>query len=236
MSVSSISSDFSTLSLVDLLQEAQKEQSSILDSSTTLASANALLSSAQSKRAQNAYGGSASSAIGQAALKKALSEMTANGGAVTFKDVAEYREQLEAEFSVLLRVALAEKGVSLETEFTLNMDSDGKISVNCDDALAKETIQQYLADNPEACEQFGYIQALANLERARQSPAGASAAWQEARNATKEFQAQAIEAFFDAALGSGMGYSSLLATFTAASAGSDTAASTSFYAGLNFTV
>jgi len=45
-----------------------------------------------------------------------------------------------------------------------------------------------------------------------------------------------VEIFFSDALASGMGYSSLLATFNAANSASDSSSSTSFYAGLNFTV
>lgn len=235
MAVSSVGTGSSSLSLVDLLQDAKNENNSILNSSSTLASSNSLLSNAQ-KAARSAYsgGGSASSAIGQAALKRALSEMGAEGK-VTFQDIAEYREQLETEFSLLLRTALAKEGVSLDTEFTLNLDSSGNISVSCDDAVAKEKIEAFLKENEDVCEQFGYIQALSNLERARQSPAGQSSAWSEVRNAKKAYQAEAVEAFFGEALESGMNFSSLLATFNPVT-GDSAADSTSFYAGLDFTV
>jgi len=231
MAVSSINGESGPLSLVDLMQEA-KANASALDSSTTSASSRALLSS-QSRKVHSAYGGgSASSAVGQAALQRALSEMSGSGGKVTFNQVAAHRENLELEFTVELRAALLKEGVSLETDFSLSMNADGKIDVICDDPLAKEKIQKYLAEHPKACEQFGYIQALSNLERAKQSPAGSMAAWKDVRSATAELQTQALEAFFGEAMNSGMEYSSMLASFGAG--GGD--AKAAFYTGLNFKV
>lgn len=235
MSVSGIDSG-STLSLVDFLQKSQEESNSILDSSTSLASSNRLLASRNS-RAQNAYGltSGPASTVGQAALNRALAEMNPTDGPVTFKDIAAYREQIEKEFTASLRVALAKEGVSLETEFSLVMDANGNIDVNCDDPAAKEAIRAYMAENSEACDQFGYIQALSNLERARQSPAAGTAFWSELRDSRKAYQTQAVEAFFSDALSSGMNYSSLMANFGAAT-GEDATDSASFYAGLSYTV
>lgn len=232
MSVSSVGTG-STMSLVDFLQQSQEEDP-ILGTSTALGNSNRLLSSRNS-RAQNAYGGGgATSSIGQQALNRALSEMGAEGG-VTFKDIANYREQLETEFSLLMRKALAKEGVSLETEFSLTMDANGNVDVNCDDPMAKETIRAFLVENPEVCNQFGYIQALSNLERAGQSPAGVSAAWNDLRSNKKAYQAAAVEAFFSEAMDSGMNYSSLMANFGAVT-GDDSSTNTSFYAGLSYTV
>lgn len=236
--VSSVSGDGSGQSLVDLLKKAQEEaeaRSSVLDTSTTLASSENLLSTTSSRRAQNAYGNiSPGSAMGQAAINKALSEIGAStGGKVTFADIMKHREDLETTFSAQVRLDLAELGVSIDTEFTLNLSAEGKIDVSCDDPNAKAIIEEYLADNPDVCEQFGYIQALGNLERARQSPASATAMWQQVRSNTVEMQTQALEAFFSDAMQSGMNYSSMLANF---GAGEDAGESTSFYAGLNFTV
>lgn len=232
-SVSNIYGDSGVNSLVDYLNEAKSSGSSILDSSSTLMSSNSLLSSFQeNKRAKNAYGGSAATTTGQAALNRALQEMGTTNGTITFRDIAAYREKLETEFSAQVRVDLAKLGVSLDTDFTLTLTSEGKVQVACDDALAKQTIEKYLSDNPEVCEQFGYIQALSNLERARQSPAGSQAAWEELRNSKKAYQAQAVEAFFSDALSSGMNYASILADFGSSSSES----SASFYTGLDFTV
>lgn len=224
-----------TMSLVDFLQQPQQETSSILDSSTALSTSNRLLSTKNSYT-RNGYGEESGSglSLGQAALSRALSEMNSGGGKVTFADIAAYREQLEQEFTLLMRASLVQKGVSLETEFLLVMDANGNVDVSCDDPVAKETIRAFLAENPQACNQFGYIQALANLERARNSPAGASAAWSEFGSSKKAYQAQAVEAFFSDALDSGMNYSSLLASFGVAA--NEDSASARFYAGLSYTV
>ena len=214
-----------TGSLVEYLIKREEEATG-LDGSNSAAE-NLLNSVRKNKQAQNAYGAGLSSSIGQAALKRALSEMGTSGGKVTFADIAAYQEQLETTFSAGLRVALAAKGVSPDTEFTLNISSDGVVSVNCDDAVAKEKIEKYLEDNPKVCEQFGYIQALANLDRARQSPA---ALRQDMRNTKMELQSSAIEAFFGDALNSGMNFSSMLASFGADSGGA------SYYTGVDYLV
>lgn len=232
MSVSSVGYG-NTMSLVDFLQQSQQDES-ITGSSTALGNSNRLL--AKNNRAQSAYGGgSAVSSVGQAALNRALSEMNPEGGTVTFKDIAAYREQLETEFSLLMRASLAKLGVSLETGFSLTMDANGQVDVNCDDPAARETIRAFLEENPEVCNQFGYIQALSNLERAKQGAAGVSSTWSELANSKKGYQSQAVEAFFSDALNSGMNYSSLLANFGAASE-DDASSAASFYAGLSFTV
>lgn len=212
-------------SLVDYLIK-REEESTGLDGANTTAE-NLLNSARKSKQAQSAYGAGLSSSTGQAALKRALSEMGVTGGKVTFSDIAAYQEQLETTFSVGLRVALAEQGVSADTEFTLNIGSDGAISVACDDAVAKAKIEKYLEDNPKVCEQFGYIQALANLDRARQSPA---ALRQDMRSMKMELQSSAIEAFFGEALSSGMNFSSMLASF-----GSNSSKA-SYYVGVDYLV
>lgn len=236
--MSDISSIYSGTSMVDWLTKTSGEESSILDTSSTATSAAKLLAEnrASSQRAKNAYSVSATSGVGQAALNKALSEMGAQGGRVTFKDIAAHREKLETNFSIDMRLELAKEGVSMETDFTLTMDSEGKIEVSCDDALAKEKIEKYLEENPKVCEQFGYIQALSNLERARQSPAASSQAWQNIRDAKAELQTQAVEIFFGDALSSGMNYSSLLASFSPFTGSGSAADTTSFYTGVNYTV
>lgn len=242
-SVSSVSSGTDTLSLVDLLKKAQEEaeaKNSLLDSSSSSSSVSAqdILSSASTgygRKAQNAYGNvTVGSSMGQAAINKALSEIgSSTGGKVTFADIIKHREDLETSFSAQVRIDLAERGVSLDTEFTLTMTPEGKIDVSCDDPNAKAAIEEYLAESPEVCEQFGYIQALSNLERARQSPAASTAMWQEARSNTSMMQLSALENFFTDATNSGMNYSSLLASF---SGGLGSTENASFYAGLNFTV
>lgn len=217
-------------SLLDFLTEKQ-QGSSILDSSSTAASAEKYLTDASNaKRAQSAYGAGITSSIGQAALKRALAEMGASNGKVTFDDIAKYQKELESTFSATTRVELAKLGVSPSTEFTLNISPEGKISVACDDQVAKEKIEKYLSDNPKVCEQFGYIQALANLDRAKQSPVGTAAGWQALKNTKMTLQAQAVEMFFGAAMDAGMNFSSTLASF-----GEDSETA-SYYTGVDYTV
>lgn len=235
MSVSGIQSG-SSLSLADLLSTEQEESNSILNSSSVWASSNQMLSNLQNRKAQNAYGGSGASSLGQAALRRALSEMNSSGGRVTFADIASYRADLEEQFSAKTRLELLEQGVSLDTPFTLTMSASGDIQVQCDDALAKEKIQAYLEENPEICDQFGYIQALSNLERARQSSFGSSAALQEARDSTFAMRSEAVEAFFGSAMNSGMNYASIMAQFGSSLGLEDASSAVSFYAGLDFTV
>ncbi len=235
-----------SLSLADLLAEA-REENSILDTSATAASAERLLAEKASsrKRAKGAYESiSPVSGIGQAALSRALSEMGALGGKVTFSDIAVYGKKLEESFSAQVRLDLAKLDVPPDKEFTLTMTSEGRIQVDCDSQADKEKIQRYLESNPKICEQFGYIQALANLDRARQSPAAHSLAWRQMKNAGAELQTQAVEAFFSASLSSGMNYGSLLASFGSLSGEGETGAalisgaspSASFYAGVDYTV
>jgi hypothetical protein len=232
--ISSIYGDSAGLSLVDFLNESENDGSSLTDSSSVLSYANGMLASLRNKNAQNAYGGSGATTLGQEAVSRALKEMGADGTQmITFADIAAYRVQLENEFTLRVRVDLASQGVSPDTEFTLTMSPNGKIQVECADIMTKTKIEQYLVEHLDICDQFGYIQALSNLERARQSPAGSQAAWREVRSAKKAYQAQAVEAFFGEALNSGMNYSSLMASF-ADSASSEPSAA--FYAGLDFTV
>lgn len=192
-----------------------KNNTSYFDTSYTATSSNKLLSDAfKAQNTQSGYGTGLSSAVGQAALKRALSEMGVAGGKVTFADIAEYQKKLEAEFSESFREAVEELGVSPDTKFTLNISSEGKISVDCSDAIAKDKIEKYLEDNPKVREQFSYIQALANLDRAKQSPAASSPTWRDMTNVKKSIQAEAVQLFFSDALSSGMNFSSMLASFS----------------------
>ena len=219
---------------MDFLNGTGDSDSSDSASSSLSSSAAGALAALRNEKARNAYGGSGVTTLGQTAISRALVEMKSGGtGKVTFKDIAAHREKLETEFTLQVRVDLAKRGVSTDEEFTLIMTPDGKIQVDCADAAVKEKIERYLEEHQDTCEQFGYIQALSNLERARQSPAGRLAAWREVRDVGKAYQFQAVEAFFNEALCSGMNYSSLMADFSASSSSEDSAG---FYAGLDFTV
>ncbi len=185
---------------------------------------------ATSSSKKNAYStGGLFSEHGQATLKRALQEMQGKaGGKVTFTKIAAHQKDLETEFTLSTRIALAEKGVDLDTPFTLTLDGEGKINVDCNDALAKETIEKYLKDNPKVIEQFSYIQSLANLDRARQS--SAIQGWPQMKDMKATLQSEAIETFFNAALQSNMGYSPLMANFA------EGAQNANFYSGLRYKV
>lgn len=215
--------------LVDYLTD--KNNTSYFDTSYTATSSNKLLSDAfKAQSGQSAYGTGLSSAVGQAALKRALAEMGVEGGKVTFADIAEYQAKLEAEFSESFRKAVEELGVSPDTRFTLNISSEGNISVDCADAVAKAKIEKYLEDTPKAREQFSYIQALANLDRAKQSSAASSPAWRDMGSVKKAIQAEAVQLFFSDALSSGMNFTSMLASFSPESENA------SYFTGLSYIV
>jgi seryl-tRNA synthetase len=218
----------STLSMLEEYMAKQNSQNSeVLSSSYGALSSkvNSTVSNAKSQYEQ----ASVSSEVSQAALNKALAALQANGeDFITFSKISAYQKELEENLSTVMRADLYMLGVPLETNFTMKLSSDGQISVVCDDPAAKQVIEQYLSDNPDVCEQFGYIQALANLDRARQSPQNMNTAM---RDAQAQLQASAVEAFMSSSLDSGIiNYADMLATFDGSSN------STKFYAGLNFSV
>lgn len=182
------------------------------------------------KNARNQYDQpSVTSEVAQAALKKALAELQAQGEEfISFSKIANYQKELEENLSLTMRMDLFELGVPLETDFTMKLSADGQISVICDDPAAKQAIEKYLSGNPKVCEQFGYIQALANVERARQSPFTIGTAM---RDVQAQLQASAVAAFMSGALDSGLAnYVDMMASFDGSSD------SVKFYAGLNFKV
>lgn len=167
--------------------------------------------------------------IGKAALNRALSEMQGKvDGTITFDKIYEYQKYLEAKFTVELKMEMTSRGVDPDQEFTIAIDTEGAISVECDDPDTKQAVQEYLDKNPKVCEEFGYIQALGNLQRAQQS-----SVWPGLRNVKSEIVASAIEAMFDETLASGtMDFAALTAKFN----GSGTNNDAQFYTGLSFTV
>jgi|GEM_PF-2812650 hypothetical protein len=226
--MTTISSEYAgTASLLEYLNMLNGENGA--DSSSAEASSSIIKTSS---RATAAYGGAtASSAVGQAALRRAMEELSgAVEGRLTFAKISEYREFLEMEFTATMKRDLVAAGLAEDTEFTLSMDAQGRLDVECADANAKEKIMVYLQKNSAMCEQFGYIQALGNVSRASASPAAALAG---ARFATAEFTGAALEAFFSDALNSGsFDYSSLTATVP----GLADSSQVSFFSGLNYTV
>ena len=211
----------------ELFAQQNKQNSEALSSKYGALSSkvNANVKSAKSQYEQPGV----TSEMAQAALKKALAALQSQGEEfISFSKIAAYQKDLEESLSTSMRMDLFELGLPLETGFTMKMSSDGKISVDCEDPAAKAMIEKYLSDNPKVCEQFGYIQALANVERARQSPYTMGTAMSDAK---AQLQASAVEAFMAGALGSGlMNYSDMLASFDGSGGNAK------FYAGLSFKV
>lgn len=206
-------------SMVDHLNNADNASSSLNGTQKQ--------SPSQLRKTTSSYGGGINSEIGQAALNRALAELSSETpGKITLSMVYEYRQNLEKEFSLALRLAMAEKGVDTEEEFVLTMDRGGNITVEADNPNTKYLVQQFLKDNPKVCDQFGYIQALSNLEQAQKSHV-----WQGISNIKAEITANALEHMFSDTLNTGLlDYSALTAK---ASSGGE---KLSFYSGFNFTV
>lgn len=187
----------------------------------------------QKKLAQQAgqvYGGGGmASDVGKAALNRALKEMQGKvEGVITFDKIYEYQKYLETKFTVDVKVAMTKLGVDPEQEFTITMNAEGAIGVQCDDPATRETVLDFLHQNPAVCEEFGYIQALGNLKRAQQSPV-----WPSVQASKAAIVANSIELMFDEVLGSGgMDYSALTAQFN----GLGESQNVSFYTGLSYAV
>ncbi len=229
--ITGVNGNYGNVGLVDYLSQEAKEEDSILNTSTAMANADKMLSSAGKKSANSYYAQSASSSTGQAALKKALAALSAQGdGRVTFSDIEKYRQDLEKKLTATVRSGLTKAGLDPSVEFTLQMGTDGTVQVITNDPENKALIQKYLEANPKACEEFGYIQALSNLGRAKQAYSANSQ--QYISNVKAELQTSAVEAFFSNAMSSGnVNYASILASFNGGSQ-----ESVSFYTGIDYRV
>ena len=144
------------------------------------------------------YGALLSSAKGQTALSGALSTIQAEKGSskITFDDVEKYRSKLEEEFSATIKNDLLARGVDPKVEFTLMVDSSGRLNVVSGHA-DKAKIQQYFDANPSMTNTFETIQALSNFKRSTENPQVRD--WDSMRELKKGLQAQAIEIFFSSA-------------------------------------
>ena len=230
MSVNAIASGLTGLdSMLDYLNQTNEEDSTSQNTAELrqLAAENRLSASAR-KAGKNAYALSATSAVGQAAISRALSEMAGTvEGPITFSKIAEYRKSLESSFTRDIKADLLALGVDPNVDFTLSMTAEGQVSVQCADPASKAAITAYLNKNPERCDTFGYIQALGNLERAKQ----AGDAWKGAAYTKAQIGAASLENFFSETAGAGiMDYAAMTASF-----GADQGVA-SFFTGLDFTV
>lgn len=214
-----------TNSLSDCLS-GQSDESSSVDSTVALLTQKAKI--AQNKTVTT-YGGTSSSA-GKAALQKALKELSEEkNGSITYNDIKKYQQDLELEFSVMLRVGVAQKGVAPDQPFSLKLDPNGKVSVECEDSTSKATIEKYLKDNESVAQKFAYIQALSNLERARQVN-GATNFNYNTESAAIDYQSAFVESFFSDSLDTNFNIASTKAEFKGIQE------NTNFYTGLNISV
>lgn len=220
MSIDGINSYNYNPTLADYLNQAENKNSDVFGTSSEYTrSLNAV---------KNYYNTPTKSQAGSEALSRALKEITPNAsGRITFQMIEQHHAELKEEFTMAVRGALRQKELPEDTEFRLVSNSDGKIEVICDDPEAKKVIEELFAENEALTEQFHYIQALGNLDRAQLNVSP------EHMNMNKQafkagLQAQAWQTFFEASMESGNGYSSLMADF-----GLDSA---SYLLGANFTV
>lgn len=220
MSVSGINAYNSSMNAVSAYME-----NSISTKST---SAESLFSSNSST--SSSYGVTGRNTDSQRALQRAIAELNELGAVgISEGTITTYKQALEKEFSGTLKEELVKVGVPSDVKFNLVADSNGAITVQCDDAEAKAKIEEYLKANEEVEEQFRYIQALGNLDRATKNSL-AQSQLKQIKTMKATIQAQALDAFFSGMFesGSGNGYSSMLADFS----GSDA----SYFMGANYTV
>lgn len=222
MSVSSVNQYTYGMTLADLYYQTAQNESS--DNSS-------LLSGGLSKTSYANLGayGTIQSGEGVEAIKKAVSELQADGnGRVTFKMIQEYCAELEQNFERGMRAAVSLAGAPEDLEFKLVANSRGEVEVMCDDAGAKALIEAVLKEIPALEEEFKYIQALKNADKAQSSSAAASRRLS-LQAAKAGLQQEAMETFLTDLFSSGsLGYSSLLAEFDSDSA--------SYFLGANYLV
>lgn len=220
MSISSING-YSNLSLVDFLtkntDETENEQLSELSLLTTTATA----------AAKNAYSAAMQSTEGMDAIKRAIQEIAPDGGRVTFSMISDYRAELEEELTTLVKAGLLMAGADVNVEFKMLLNSSGEFEIQCDDPEQKALIEKFFAENEELVDQFEYIQALGNMERAQNSSTASSHRFY-LDGVKSGLQSQAMDTFFTDMFSSGqVGYSSILADF-----GEDT----EYFVGANYYV
>ena len=85
---------------------------------------------------------------------------------VNFRQINLYREQMEEEFAGRLRKDFDLLGVDPKIVFQVKENEKGGLTVSSDHP-DKEKVQKYFDDHPELVKQYQEIQALANLEAAR---------------------------------------------------------------------
>jgi hypothetical protein len=212
MSISAIDAFNANFSLTSYLTAANREEEE-----------ESLAGSVSRKNSlYSAYGANRYSGPGKAALERAVEELRAQGGAVTFERVKDYQKELEDEFVLLMQAGLALAGVEESEDFRLVADAGGNIDILCSDPALKEKVAALLEENDKLRERFLYIQALGNMGRAAQSLGSRQAL----ENARADLASLALDIFINGA--SQTGYSPLLGDFSGAEP--------SFILGANLTV
>jgi hypothetical protein len=183
-------------------------------------SAGALLGASggtSAKNAYSAYGANMYSGVGQNAMQRAIDELKQkNGGAVTFGMVKDYREELEKDFKTMIMGGLALLGFEETDEFRMIATPEGEIEILSDDEEVKAAMAFLLEESPKLKEQFLYLQALGNIERAK----GAVSAQMQSRYAQAGLGSEAMDIllssgnFLGQAGGLGVGYSALMANYS----------------------
>jgi len=85
---------------------------------------------------------------------------------VNFRQINAYREQMEQEFAEQLRKDFEMLRVNPNISFQVKENEKGGLTVSSDHP-DKDKVQKYFDDHPELVKQYKEIQALANLEAAR---------------------------------------------------------------------
>lgn len=207
MSVNSINGYSNPYSLADILTDKNNQEEEFGLNSLSAATNKAFAS------AKKAYGSNMFSSEGQAAIQRALEEITPDAnGRITFRMITQHKQELEEDFTTLVKAGLLLSGADPDMEFKLVANSDGTMSVLCDDPEQKKLIEDFFAANEELEDQFMYIQALGNMERAQQSATAQSHRLYNTA-AKAGLQQQAMETFFSEMMNAGVGYSSIMAEF-----------------------
>lgn len=170
------------------------------------------------KNAYSAYGANMYSGPGQSAMQRAINEIKEkNGGAVTFGMVTEYREELEGDFKTVIMAGLAMLGLEDTDEFQMVATPDGEIAVMSDDPEVKAAVSFLLEETPKLKEQFLYIQALGNIERAK----GTMSAQAQMGYTQASLAGDAVDILLNGSAlleqfgsGGGLGYSTLMAQYS----------------------
>lgn len=181
--------------------------------------ADAMLTNTRSAKnnAYSAYGANMYSGIGQSAMQRAIDELKEkNGGSVTFGMIADYREQMEEDFKTIITAGLAMLGFEETDDFQMIATAEGEIEVMSDDPEVKAAVNFLLEDSAKLKEQFLYMQALGNIERAK----GVVSSQMQLQYTQASLASDAMDILLNGGnfleqVGSlGVGYSSLMASYS----------------------